>query len=195
MSLPVKQILFSHIEVYNSRKRNLHRQTPRSPHVELKEKPDIPLGIIANFLLNCGYYNDYHLLCEWLVEMKQGTLGPSHEQTLSAMLNLAAAYSEKGTYPKAEALCWEVLEKRKELQGTNSQQTLATMRYLAWTLFLQAKLEEAEVHARRAEIGTMNLLGADHFDTLDSLTRLASIILEQGKLDESETIYRKVLAE
>jgi hypothetical protein len=67
-----------------------------------------------------------------------------HPDTLHAMANLAATYSQLKEFTKAEELQVVVLEKQKQLLGDNHPDTLHAMENLASTYRSLDKLTKAE---------------------------------------------------
>ncbi|KAJ7614954.1 hypothetical protein FB45DRAFT_1109314 [Roridomyces roridus] len=116
--------------------------------------------------LSLGRYQEAEGLELSVLQGRQKLLGNKHPDTLLAMANLAATYSQLGRYQEAEGLNLSVLQGCQKLLGNDHPEMLHAMANLAMTLGSTGRHQAAEnlqlkVVAKRREV-----LGADHPNTL-----------------------------
>ncbi|KAG9098286.1 hypothetical protein FRC07_010668, partial [Ceratobasidium sp. 392] len=128
-----------------------------------------------------------------VVEGRKQILGENHNQTLSAMGNLATTYSNQGLYKQAETLQVRVLKGRKRDLGDDHPDTLTAMGDLAGTYYNQGLYKQAETLQVQVLEGTKRDLGDDHPSTLVAMGNLALTYSRQGLYKQAETLQVQVL--
>lgn len=105
------------------------------------------LSLLQNFglcLLSDGRYNEVERPLLQVLEARKKVLGHEHQDTLTAMANLAWIYRRQGRWDKAEGLEIQVVKAREVILGKEHLDTLTSMRNLASTYRKQGRWKEAE---------------------------------------------------
>jgi CHAT domain-containing protein/Tfp pilus assembly protein PilF len=144
-------------------------------------------------LQRAGKYNESLPLAERALEIRERLLGTEHRDVAAAINSLAAGYSGKGGYVKAESLCRRALDIREKTLGKDHPDTAQSLNHLAVIYSFQGKYAEAEPHYKRALDIREKALGKDHPDTATSLNNLALGYVTQGKYVEAEPLHRRAL--
>ncbi len=127
------------------------------------------------------------------LELREGTLGGEHPDTLSAMNEVAVLYMAQGRYTRAEILLFKTLEIRKRELGEEHPDTLSSMMGLARLFSDQGHREDAE----RLYVEVVGLqkrvLTVEDPATLQSMSNLAVLYSDQGRYAEAERLHSEVL--
>ena len=119
-------------------------------------------------------------------------LGPTHQATLNAMLDLGKGYFSTGQVPQARQLFQQLLPLAEAKLGPDHALTIAGLTHLALTFQDQQSgqavplLEEALRRARRT-------LGPEHGDTLHVMNNLGAAYETAGRLAEAVSLYEETL--
>ncbi|KAG8716716.1 hypothetical protein FRC09_015318 [Ceratobasidium sp. 395] len=162
--------------------------------VELHEH--INIACAANFgavLDEVGQYDKAMVLRLRVVEDLKRVLGADHEETLSAMDNLATTYSNQGLYKQAETMEVHVLEGRRRALGDEHPSTLTAMGNLAATYSHQGLYKQAETLEVQVLEGRKRSLGDAHPDVLTAMSNLAMTYSDQGLYKQAEMLRVEVL--
>ena len=127
------------------------------------------------------------------LEINRRVLGPSDEQALESMHELAVLHTLQGRYDQGEPLWIEVVELRRRELGDKHQHTLESRHGLGELRRLQGRYDEAEQLHRRTLENRKRELGPSHADTLKSMNALAILYRDQGRNEEAEALYREVV--
>lgn len=124
------------------------------------------------------------------VEIREGTLGSEHPDTLATRSLLALIYHGQGRFAEAETLARATMEAQQRRVGPSHPQTLSTMTRLATTLMKRAKFAESEaVYRSLLQIRSQDK-DTDPDKTLAQSANLAVVLQEQGKHKEAEALYQ-----
>lgn len=126
------------------------------------------------------------------VELSQKVLGPTHEQTLTAMNNLADVYVSTSQYPRAEAVLRQLVEQRTRT-APGKLQTLVSRHNLAIAIGEQGRNEEAEAQLATLCVDAGKLIGPDHDTTLSIASSRAGALQRLGRIDEALAVQEQVL--
>jgi eukaryotic-like serine/threonine-protein kinase len=121
-----------------------------------------------------------------------GTLSKDPELQAQLMGAMAAAYSNLGLMPQAEALRAQVVETLRRTRGDENPATLRAQSALAL-----AKSKNGSDHTQllRDTLETQRrVLGVEDADTLQSMSLLGWDVFYEGHLAEAEKIHRETLA-
>ncbi|MCC5863549.1 MAG: tetratricopeptide repeat protein [Wenzhouxiangella sp.] len=132
---------------------------------------------------------------ESVLDERRVALGQDHQQTLSAMHNLATALGELGERERAEAISRETLARRERVLGRDHPETINTRNNLAAVLIQRGALDEAEPLARSVVDWNVARLGPLHPNSLTARNILAYLLEDRGAVAEAEALYRTILAE
>ncbi|MCC6678111.1 MAG: serine/threonine protein kinase [Phycisphaerales bacterium] len=164
---------------------------------QLRDDPVIEADV--RFRLGTIYYTSLH---DWYsaereysraVRIREGTLGPSHRQTLMALHNLGIVLQYQGRFAEAEATARRTLERRSTEFGEEDPDTISSMEKVSWALSSMGRLEEAEPLRVRALELRRRVQGEDHPDTIEAINYLGNLYLLQGNLAKAEPLYREEL--
>ena len=123
------------------------------------------------------------------LSIQRRVLGTGNMDTLTSLQGLAAACSQQGEYPQAEAATSEALEISLRVLGPEHPGTLASMHQLAIVYARLGKLAQSEALFARTVDVRRRVLGPDHPDTLRSMNGLALVYSQQGKLAQAEPLF------
>jgi tetratricopeptide (TPR) repeat protein len=119
--------------------------------------------------------------------------GKFHEETVAALGNLAAAYSEAGMSDQAMPLLKEAVQVLRKTQGANDADTLSAINNLAVACSNNGRDQEAIPYLQEVLQIRMETLGPQHRDTLETLSNLASSYSNIGQLEEALEAYERAL--
>ena len=123
---------------------------------------------------------------------RRRVLGENHQDTISAMANLAFGLGKHGEWPEAIALERRVIDARRGSSGENGHADDVSI--LATYLYTVGDLEEGERLLREAVDRATRRLGVDHRQT-DRLRWIQiRFWIEQGQLERAVTAGREELA-
>lgn len=112
-------------------------------------------------------------------------LGPDHEATLRARVNLAEILRDAGQLARARRYQEALLRVMRQRLGDAHNDTLIARANLAETMRVQGDLSAARVHQEDVLDARRHSLGDDHLDTLRARGNLANTIRDQGQLAEA----------
>ncbi len=84
------------------------------------------------------------------LSIKQGSLGPDHNEVLEHMNKLASLYTDHGDHAKAEEVLVKVLNAKKRLSGLTSGETIAALRNLSEFYVKQGNAAKADMYMKQA---------------------------------------------
>ncbi len=148
---------------------------------------------IGNAYLDLGLYPQALEQLERTVEIRRGTLGEDHVDTLQSMNNLSVLYLQQGDAPRAEPLFARILEVRRRLLGEEHPDTLISMNNLAAAYRIEGKYAQAEPLLVRALAVKRRVLGEIHHSTATAWNNLATLYRLEGKLAEAEPLQIKAV--
>jgi tetratricopeptide (TPR) repeat protein len=155
---------------------------------------------VGVYLENRGQYSEAEPLKLEALAISRKVLGDEHNDTASALNNLAILYWYQGKYEQAEPLYQQALAISRKVLGDEHPDTAIDLNNLAILYRKQGKFEQAESLCLKALAIRKKLLGEEHLDTARSLHNLAYICFSQGQFQQAEpllqqtlAIYRKVL--
>ncbi|KAM6500326.1 hypothetical protein JOM56_003340 [Amanita muscaria] len=128
-----------------------------------------------------------------ILSERETRLGPLHEDTLTAMANLACTYRNQGRWKEAESLEVQVMEASKEKLGPLHPSTLTAMANLACTYWNQGRWKEAESLFVQVMEASKEKLGPLHPETLTAMANLACTCWNQGRWKEAESLFVQVM--
>ncbi|KAL8759088.1 MAG: hypothetical protein Q9184_003729 [Pyrenodesmia sp. 2 TL-2023] len=149
---------------------------------------------------NCEYDEAIKVHSETVTELQQ-QLGPSHQDTLSAMDDLAMSYLERSTdsatagedLPRAHAIILDVVDRRKKKLGKDHPLTLWAIANLARVENARGNCSEAESLFRAGLLVAERNLGPTHIGTLYGKTYLAYVLLCQKRYGDAEALLVSVV--
>ena len=143
---------------------------------------DLPdaAGTVGSFLSDAGLYEAGVLLVEWVLSVRDRTLGPEHPSTLISVNNLGGLYESQGRYAAAEPLYLRALESMERTLGPEHPHTLTSVGNLGWLYESQGRYAEAEPLLVRDLEASVRTLGPEHPDTLISVNNLGWFRLENA---------------
>jgi hypothetical protein len=132
-------------------------------------------------------------LAEAAAEGLKRTQGPAHDDTLSALANLAQSYEDADRLTEAIALLERVSDALTARFGPDHPDTLITLQNLATAYSSAGKHAEAiALHERVRDAQTAHL-GPDHPDTLVTINNLARDYWRTKRLDKSVPLFEDLL--
>jgi tetratricopeptide (TPR) repeat protein len=130
---------------------------------------------------------------ERALELRQGTLGERHHDTLTSMQNLAELYTYQGKYAQAEPLFIHTLEVERRVLGEEHGDTLETADLLGQLYDDEGKFAQGEpLFTRDLEV-RRRTLGEEHRDTLAAISNLATHFWRQGRYAQAEPLWTRAL--
>ena len=129
------------------------------------------------------------LVAELIPRMREA-LGPAHEGTRAALLDLASLRAEGGRYEAAFEGFEELVALERELEDASLH---ATLNNYGAALVDAGRLDEAEKVLTESVELTRARMGKRHPETLWARSVLADLYSDMGKLRESERIQRKLV--
>jgi serine/threonine-protein kinase len=138
-------------------------------------------------------YESRERLLRQVLEIREGTLGSEHEDTLSAAAVLVRLLRVRREFAEAEALARENLENQTRRHGRDHPDTLVALNALAGVLYDTARYEEAAGIYRDALAISRSLRGATHPETLRLASNLGASLSAMGRYREAEPLQREVV--
>mmetsp|Transcript_82001 Transcript_82001/g.145255 ORF Transcript_82001/g.145255 Transcript_82001/m.145255 type:complete len:707 (+) Transcript_82001:46-2166(+) len=123
----------------------------------------------------------------------EALVGCDHEDTLSAVHNLAVHEDNTGNRKEALALYTRAAEGRRHKLGNRDPRTLDSIFNLALFLMNDGDSQKAEEAMREARTQCKAVFGPVHRGTLDCTERLLDILEEHGDIFEMEALARELL--
>ena len=123
-------------------------------------------------------------------------LGPMHEDTQEAMINLAMTYLILGgedLLKRAQDLLEVIVEQRKKKLGTIHPYTLWATLNLARVQSARGYLDEAEEAMRAGLVIAERYLGDTHIGSLYGKSRLGQLLVKRGRYSEAEEVLQATI--
>ena len=147
----------------------------------------------AFYLLYAGKFTEAEILSSKAHKLFVEIYGEYHSETLTAMGNIAAAYSHQGRWNEAVTLQEKIVEDSKTFLGEQHPDTLRAMNNLASTYGDQGQWDKADELFEKALEGYKTLFGENHRHTLAAMGNLASSYSTRGQWNEAIVLFEKVL--
>ena len=119
--------------------------------------------------------------------------GPTHDETIIALSNVAAVESRLGNIEVAERLQMQLLGLLSEKKEKGSVPIYVILNNLSWTLMQRGLFAEAEGILRPALEAMTRRLGDLHEITLTARTSLGAALASQGRYQEAQSEYQFAL--
>lgn len=132
-------------------------------------------------------------LYEEIVPIKQRVLGNNHQETLSAINNLAGYYDELGQPEIAISMFQDVTEKMKTQLGDNHPVTLTTLANLGYAYQRSERYDEAIALLESVTKESVESLTEEHPSTINSMDLLAWSYDAAGRAEQAIALYEKVV--
>jgi serine/threonine protein kinase/tetratricopeptide (TPR) repeat protein len=150
------------------------------------------LNKMSEMLLNAGRLDEAKTCMDESRLIHESVYGRGAKEMATVLNLLAAYYSMRGEYDRAEALFRECLAARGE--SLDDIDTLVTLHNLGVTLQKLERYDEAEAEYLRAREGFARVAEPQHPARLSVSNSLAALMERQGRHAESEALHREVLA-
>jgi len=163
---------------------------------KFEDAPEVEAFIratIGNAYMSLGEYEPAEANLTRACELRAGTLGKEHPDTLSALNNLGTLYYFQRRFDEAEPIYTKVLAARRRSLGDEHPDTLNSLNNLAAMYWKRGRYEEAEALFQKVVAGQQRLHGEHHVLTLIAATNLAGIYSDMGRLEAAESLYRRTL--
>jgi tetratricopeptide (TPR) repeat protein/predicted Ser/Thr protein kinase len=148
---------------------------------------------IANTYKDLGLYPDAQPHLERAVELHTKVQGQEHQDTLTAMSDLADLYLDQGKFAAALALHTRVLQSRRRILGPEHPATLMSLGRVATVYEKQGQWSQAEtIQSQVLEI-SRRVLGEEHSDTVQAMVGLATIHFRERQLPQAEVLDAKAV--
>jgi len=160
---------------------------------ELGEDPEVRARLMATMgavYKHLGLFEPAARLLERSRDIRLGSLGPAHADTLRTSLEIGELLYLRGDLAEAERLLRETLAACRSALGEDHPSTLAALADLAVVIHHQGRLEEAEPLYLEALRRRREALGADHPETLETTSNVAALLMAQGKAEAAEPYSR-----
>ena len=128
-----------------------------------------------------------------VVELRNQTLGPNHEDTLVAISNLASLRLEQGRLVEAEDLLNQSIDGLTKTLGDDHRTTLGALNNLAVIYARRGMSDRALAMYRRVYEGQKRARGAEHEHTLGALVNLADLLADMSRFNEAEPLLRQAV--
>lgn len=163
---------------------------------ELMQVPEIEAqiqSVVGQAFQNLGASNEAeeHLRRAW--ELRAKTIGPGHQETLSARNDYVYAVVDRDLVgPKILPLAREAYEACLSSLGERNVETARALGTLGSAVINHGTPEEAEKVLRRSSELLKATVGPDHRLTLDVDNTLAVFLATSGRPQESEPVLRSI---
>lgn len=110
---------------------------------KFKEQPLVEASVrqtIGSTYMDLGLYVQAQQQINRALDLRRGSLGEEHPNTLDTMNYLTSLYAQQGRYSVAEPLAAKVLEMRRRVLGKEHSDTLETMNGLALIYGIKASM-------------------------------------------------------
>jgi Tfp pilus assembly protein PilF len=129
-----------------------------------------------------------------VLEARRSYSGPEHRDTLDVLDDLAALFSNRGDFAKAEEYYLEAIKGLEKTLGSAHPKTTANRIRLARMLANKVQqYDRAEAIYREVLEARQNFLGPEHSDTLIVLDDLAALFRDCGDFAKAEEYYLKAI--
>jgi serine/threonine protein kinase/Flp pilus assembly protein TadD len=151
------------------------------------------MDVMGQVYRDLGLYGRAQALLTRVVDIRRGTLGATHPQTLSAMDELGGVLNRGGHIADAEKLQRETLDIERRVLGPEHPDTLRSISNLGDILYRAGRSQEAESMQREALDIQRRVLGSEHPDTLRSMSNLGIMLIRLGRYSDAENVLREAL--
>ena len=171
-------------------------QAVRGVEVEFEQDPRLQgklLGTIGETYSGIGLV---HEATRWTLrarDLLHDAVGPEDPDTLSAMAQLAAAYSAAGRWSEAVPLAEETLRLRRGGLGPDHPATLDSLSELTVLYIYLHRFREALPLAEEGLRLSRAALGPEHRDTLRAMNNLAGVHYQAGRFAEALQLLQQVV--
>ncbi|MFN7963194.1 MAG: FxSxx-COOH system tetratricopeptide repeat protein [Thermoanaerobaculia bacterium] len=176
---------------------------PLRPHAErvigLAEAAGVtqPTAMLMNqlglLLLQKALHRQAEPLLRRALEIAEASDGPGHENTASALTNLAQLLQDTHRLDEAEQLMRRAVEITEASFGPDHPKLALRLNNLAVLLEATNRVQEAERQMRRVVAIFEASLGSDHPYMAIPLNNLAQLLQATNRLGEAEQLMRRVL--
>ena len=128
-----------------------------------------------------------------VVEGRKKLLGPTHQESVESLNNLAIVLGNLGEHGEAEEILRSTINCCENGLERVNPEIPRSFGILGRQLECQGNHEDADVMYRRAIEGYERTLGAEHPHTLSWLSHLAQLLESQKEYDKALPLYRKAL--
>jgi tetratricopeptide (TPR) repeat protein len=142
---------------------------------------------------NMGAYIAGQQMIEQAFKDRLELLGPGHEDTINAMLDLGIAYSHMRQYEKAESVQVEAMNRAARLLGENHEITMNATLILASTYSESGKLVEAETMQLKVLRWIRKKYGEKYDETILVMCDLATTLSKRGRHSEAEDLAERAV--
>ncbi|MEM6644673.1 MAG: serine/threonine-protein kinase [Bacteroidota bacterium] len=164
---------------------------------DLSGQPDVQGALLATLgtvYRSLGQYDEAERLGVAGAEALGAALGPRHEQTATAQVELAATARVKGDYVLADSLLAQAIPAIRAATGTRSAAYARARKEEGMLLQDLGRYGAAEQTYRDALAIRQRLFGTDHEATITAQSRLASVLQDVGRYAQADSLFRDVLA-
>ena len=148
---------------------------------------------IAHTYRDLGLYMEGQRQVERALELRRRFQGELNSDTLAAMSELAAFYTQRAKFTDAEGLLRKILPLRRRVSGNENALTASLLDDLATVYEDEGKYAEAEpLYLQAIEIDR-RLFGESNPSTFNAMSDLGILYRKEGKYRKAEEIYTKVL--
>ncbi len=148
---------------------------------------------IGNTYRDLGLFPEAQPHLERAVELRTKVQGQEHQDTLTAMSDLAGLELDQGKYAAALALHTRVLQSRRRMLGLEHPATLMSLESVATAYEMQGQWSQAEAIQSQALEISRRVLGEEHSDTLQAMVSLANIHIRENQFPQAEALDAKAV--
>ncbi|KAK0624534.1 hypothetical protein B0T17DRAFT_557399 [Bombardia bombarda] len=131
--------------------------------------------------------------CKQAWKLYEARLGPTADETLSALNKLACTIERAGKLKEAEAMFELLWCQEEQASGSAGPRTMAAAHNLALCLHNQGHLGKARVIYGTALESSDQFLGVEDPATLKTLINYAATLDHDGRFEEAQAIYDRAL--
>jgi TonB family protein len=142
-------------------------------------------------LFNEGNYDKALPLAKRALELRETALGPDHELTQGALLNLAEINSALKKYGEAQKLFERLLKTHEKKSGLEDADAAVYLEKLAFLAYLQLDFNKSEAAYKRALAIREKTSGKDNAQFATSLYLLAEFYRFTSKVDKAQPLYEQ----
>ena len=146
------------------------------------------LTALLNILGRMQKYSEQESIARLLVQMNLAHLGPKHEDTINAILNLASATRMRSQYNESEKLQHIAVELFHEIDSEDHSIICWFFIELGRLCQAMAYFEEALEYIRVGEKRAREFLGDEHRTTMGCNSHLGRALRQNGFIAESEEL-------
>ena len=164
---------------------------------ELQSQSDLKatlLSVMGRVYQNLGLWGRASPLYQQALELRRGTLGPTHRDVAQAMNAVGEILRLRGDYKAAEPILRDALALNERVNGPASPEAAESLNHLSKLFYATGKNADAESFARRALQITEAHLGPADINVAESQTNLAAALFAKGDDKDAEPLFRSALA-